>query len=198
LGRKEYQTTANQLERKRLPDEPIELPLGHELGWVEQVADEPATGDERDAEIERLRQQSAHYKDQWSLTAMELNSYRSEKTYERDDSFFVANFRTLQFKIRDWAKRHFSDGPIPTRVKSFITRDKGDMQYLAIDDDFADGFVHSVQLRFLMIEAFVWSFIVFRVMGSDGHIWAGSLKEPFGSIRKVLDPGKQPSFKDDG
>jgi hypothetical protein len=80
--------TANPYETKRLPEVPNDSG-GRERGRVEQAVDQPATDDGHVAEVERLRQENATLKEQWSLAAMELNSFRSEKTYERDDSYFI-------------------------------------------------------------------------------------------------------------
>ena len=129
---------------------------------------------------------------------MELNRLLSEKTYERDDAYFVSKFKTLRYKITDWAKRLFSDDKsqlafsLPRSWTSHFRNKHSykDMANLACDNILAENFVDSAQARFLMVEAFVWRYIVTNVVGNNGHIWAGSLKGPMGAIKTVLHPGK--------
>jgi hypothetical protein len=191
-----YPASPNQLERKRLPD--VEIDSGRlELGLMEPAGDDPATDDDYGGAAENLhhensilKEDNASLKERLHLTAMELNRLLSEKTYERDDAYFVSKFKTLRYKITDWATQNFT-GNMRLSTSPFATSfEKGEMAELAVDLNFAENFVDSAQVRFLMVEAFVWSFIVARVVGDNGHIWAGRLKDSFMSIRKVLDPSK--------
>jgi hypothetical protein len=191
-----YPASPTQIERKRLPEVEIDSG-GLELGPMEPAGDDPATDDDYGAAAENvhhenatLKEDNAFLKEQLHLTAMELNRFRSEKTYERDDAFFVAKFKTLRYRITDWARQNFSGNMSPSTplfATSFVEKE---MAELAVDLNFAENFVDSAQARYLMVEAFVWSFIVTRVVGDNGHIWAGRLKDSFTSIRKVLDPSK--------
>ena len=126
------------------------------------------------------------------MAAMELNRFRSEKTYEKDDEFFVSKFKTLRYRISDWALRNFAGNINPSTISSLISASfvKDDMAELAINLDLAERFVDDGRFRFLMVESFVWKFIITRVVGYNGYIWAGTLKDPLTSIRKVLDPSK--------
>jgi hypothetical protein len=145
---------------------------------------------------EVLKLNNAFLTEQLQQTAMELNRLRSQKTYERDDAFFMGEFKTLRYKVMDWAVKNFS-GRMSQSMRSLFSTSNpfltstDEMVELAIDDSLANGFLYSAQRCPLMIEAFVWKFIVARVMGNDGYIWAGRLKDSFASIRSVLDPSKR-------
>lgn len=83
---------------------------------------------------------------------------------------------------------------------SYLLRDslKNDMARLASHDVCAEKFIHSDQLRFLMIEAYIWKLITTKVTGDNGQIWAGRLKDSFGSMQRVLHPSEDARFDDDG
>jgi hypothetical protein len=201
LERQDRHAETSGAYEKRLPNVPLDAD-GYQLGPMELVGDAPITEEDYMTEVERLRRENADLKaqtamltEEWKQTAMELNSFRSEKTYERDDSFFIGKFKTLRYKITDWAKQNFSDNELRPKLKDFwSTSVKENMMDLAITDDYADKFMNSAQLRYIMVEAFVWKFILSNIMGDNGHIWAGRLRDAFGSIQRVLDPSKDPRF----
>jgi hypothetical protein len=148
-------------------------------------------------DIEKLTREKAAIRKQLNEAADANISLEEKKNYNRDEKFFIGEWNTLDYNIRNWASQHF--GKNHSKLQPlFGGALKDDLRVLTA---YPKNYMDSNDHRPLLIQAFVWNFLVENVFGGptahSGTCWAGKAEEDFKNMVAHLIPSKSKSISHD-
>ncbi|KAF2671142.1 hypothetical protein BT63DRAFT_438661 [Microthyrium microscopicum] len=143
-------------------------------------------------QIEDLRQENQELQEQNKNAAMELNSMKNEKSFNRDDDFFKNGLGQLNYRVKNWAGQFFNgearSHALPSSLRSSTANSKENIYRLTFSEDFAKFAFRNPSRRPFVVEAYMWSVLLNTVFSDKGNVWAGRLQKPVIELQRSLDP----------
>jgi hypothetical protein len=139
-------------------------------------------------EIEKLKAEKEAIRKQWRLAANTNIAITEQRNYNRNDEYFIGEWDELSYKIRNWALLHFAKDP------SMFSSPRGNhlKDEMRMLTEYVKPFMDSNDHRPLLIQAFVWKFLLEHVFGGpdsdSGMCWAGNAEGDFQRMVAHLHP----------
>jgi hypothetical protein len=166
------------------------LPARTQYGLAQQLRDREAELEKAKKEIQKLKAQKDEAVKVWNELANENLQLTTKKNYNHDDNFFVSSWMQIAYDIRNWADQQFVKDPSYLSTRGSF-RSNHDLRVLTA---YVDSFMGSRKHRPLLIEAYVWKYLVDNVFGGpdsdSGLCWAGNAESDFKRMVAHLAPSE--------